>query len=1298
MNKLQEYTASIPDSNPNKAGLIRQWKIENKWGEKKPEPVGTGTVLKNEETEEFKGLDLAKTIDVATTPASVTSVKSTLAGGGTSTSGDGNLKLNEDKLDNEKEEDGTFYGDYLKQDGSSGFEDKPYEVQLEDFKNLTRGMMDGSHPMSVLLEGKTPEEKEKIIWDYASTYAPKYTKEQFDKKTGRYNVIATEESKEKFEANMPLGQNYETQEDLTKAIHQGIGKTIQSDPLINYEINRKNKQSKEELAEYKIALRKKYDLSTPEGLDKANSDLKKRWQELVVLPVTESDLYKNTVADLSIVGEELASEINSDFAAVMKIRERGKSSFFSFTDAMRQAGAPGADFIESLAVGASGMIQNINSALVSVDQTELQDTSTAIRLLKEDVDSGVLKGSDKATFGGRYSNKEGYTVGAVRGTVDDKLEHLQNKQETVLKSIAVDLEDIKDYQAFSSNALHANLEDGVDFTDIVRLVAESAPQMGVAMAGTLTGNPVLAGLGFMSMFATEYGSNYMGAIEQGLTNDGKKINEENILTALKNGDYADKAEAAAYAFLSAGLEYGSGLKVAKNLTKALGINGSLSTATASLYKGEVKNFVKSAVKGLKSKGKSGLTEALTEGGQGVLGQMSIGSQLDVGSGKYIDNKENWESAQAGGYLGVLLPFGGSVYTQTTTELRNVARDVVTKFDLSGLGANMKAVNGFFMEAESNIKAKFENGDLTEEEYKNESNYLNAVRNTGLKIPKNFSEATKKKVFDLILQKNKIEQDIQGLEPELVLEEVAKIKEINETLAKVSATEKLTINVVKAKGNLDIEIIQAKDATEAKKLATEKKMNLGEDSNSTGYISGDGKTIVVDMKRAAELGEVNTAAHELLHGVLFNTLYSINNKGEVEGKNVVRGLSAALMSELNAIDSSAVENTEFAARLELYKNEPSSVKAEEVLTLFADALYYGDIKYDESIFTKLGDFVRRVLQNAGYKNIEFNNGKDVYNFLKDYNRGVERGNLGKEINKVAKEGAKVGENIRRFQGPEAVPRTKKNKASKSVNDLNQELERLVDNEFEMEPGSFDAQKSNLELKIRQALKKEKEKPKAPKSDTGFDVSETSTIGQINNLVPKEIQTAEEYKQDNNVQREIDKAFSPNGIISNIIKGRFGAGELGMETLESVKQRALKYNPAAERKKAGNNQPVTFSEFIFSNVNFGRLDAAKKLAIEAADKKNKTDLDNKEAQSIANEESSGPTADNRKKYVPLINNTKMIPSFVVAEIKTKLVDVISKLTSKLSTKPKGANAQTTPLIAEIKKAIGNVVIYRQLYLLL
>ena len=39
MNELQAYTASIPDSNPNKAELIRQWKIDNKWGQQEVEEV-----------------------------------------------------------------------------------------------------------------------------------------------------------------------------------------------------------------------------------------------------------------------------------------------------------------------------------------------------------------------------------------------------------------------------------------------------------------------------------------------------------------------------------------------------------------------------------------------------------------------------------------------------------------------------------------------------------------------------------------------------------------------------------------------------------------------------------------------------------------------------------------------------------------------------------------------------------------------------------------------------------------------------------------------------------------------------------------------------------------------------------------------------------------------------------------------------------------------------------------------------------------------------------------------------------
>ena len=53
MNELQAYVDSLPSMllEEEKKKLVKQWKIDNNWGEKKPEPVGAGTVLKAEEVE-----------------------------------------------------------------------------------------------------------------------------------------------------------------------------------------------------------------------------------------------------------------------------------------------------------------------------------------------------------------------------------------------------------------------------------------------------------------------------------------------------------------------------------------------------------------------------------------------------------------------------------------------------------------------------------------------------------------------------------------------------------------------------------------------------------------------------------------------------------------------------------------------------------------------------------------------------------------------------------------------------------------------------------------------------------------------------------------------------------------------------------------------------------------------------------------------------------------------------------------------------------------------------------------------
>ena len=96
------------------------------------------------------------------------------------------------------------------------------------------------------------------------------------------------------------------------------------------------------------------------------------------------------------------------------------------------------------------------------------------------------------------------------------------------------------------------------------------------------------------------------------------------------------------------------------------------------------------------------------------------------------------------------------------------------------------------------------------------------------------------------------------------------------------------------------------------------------------------------------------------------------------------LGNALLNELNKIDPAQVKDSNFKKRMEQYADSTRAVQMEEAVTLFSDAINTGDIKFQENIFTKLGDRVRRVMQRFGV-DIKFNTGRDVYNFVKDYNK-------------------------------------------------------------------------------------------------------------------------------------------------------------------------------------------------------------------------------------------------------------------------------------------------------------------------
>ena len=70
--------------------------------------------------------------------------------------------------------------------------------------------------------------------------------------------------------------------------------------------------------------------------------------------------------------------------------------------------------------------------------------------------------------------------------------------------------------------------------------------------------------------------------------------------------------------------------------------------------------------------------------------------------------------------------------------------------------------------------------------------------------------------------------------------------------------------------------------------------------------------------------------------------------------------------------------------------------DEYLAFFSDAIAKNEIKFDEGLGTMLMDFITPILRKAGFAKIKFNTGKDVYNFMREYDKSIKSGKLSKSI--------------------------------------------------------------------------------------------------------------------------------------------------------------------------------------------------------------------------------------------------------------------------------------------------------------
>ena len=804
--------------------------------------------------------------------------------------------------------------------------------------------------------------------------------------------------------------------------------------------------------------------------------------------------------------------------------------------------------------------------------------------------------------------------GVTKGTFQDYENSVNKKTEAEDLSIRGRLIDVADQQlatsAYGTDEFKNFMKGDNMLENSVSMVGKQLlPQMGIAILTAGVGNAIQMGSG---MYVD--GINNKIREKYGLS-DEEEITQDMLKNVISDDEFIDVlvTKSVAGGFLAGQLERLGAGKLLSNLTNE---------GAASILRTGIKRYAQRVGGQTIRNFSTGATEAITEVLQEVLSASVAGGELD--------KEQLFEAGGTGFLVSAMTGLGGNVVTQTIQEVKTLNRIVAGKL-------NPESAEAFFntKSAEIDNILKTETNPSKIQELKEKKQSILDARNANLKIPSNFSTAAKEKIFNLVEEKQNIEKEIKNKDPELVRNQTDRIKEINTELNVISSLETQVKTVEKLTKDVKGLKVESLDNAEAISNFIEEN-NIDVDgkkaSQQQGFIYQDPKTgeqiIIINKEVAAKEYAVNVAAHEFLHGLLFQT---VKNSPETQV-----ALGKSLNEYINKIDATQVKDSNFAKRLESYKDMDEATQSEEVLTLFSDAIATGDIQFNESVFTKIGDVIRRTLQNLGVK-VKFNNGKDVYNFVKDYNKSIEKGKLTKAQKEISKKGA-TGSLVSE-QAQESKPGIKESKQltpeqdTQLRSDVAEIKEEASKGEALAKQFNKDfvkgAKQTRLENKVLQEIKPVVDRVVTNRTKALYDP------------------IAEDAKK--NVSRQMFQE-SMRSDIESMVFDEF----TGKQDLEKfiVNRAFLRANNLAERLGIkGVEEGITKG-----------LEAAEKVAVE---------------------ETTAPKADKPKYRNILKSNT--LPTETVNTIKDKVLKTVRTLKSKLDTKV-SINKTVTPLVAEIKKNMG------------
>jgi len=203
--------------------------------------------------------------------------------------------------------------------------------------------------------------------------------------------------------------------------------------------------------------------------------------------------------------------------------------------------------------------------------------------------------------------------------------------------------------------------------------------------------------------------------------------------------------------------------------------------------------------------------------------------------------------------------------------------------------------------------------------------------------------------------------------------------------------KIAETIAKEKG-LDIDVKTTKeveDLINSDKVSEENKKEYYSNKEKGFDISAFviGNKVVIDKDIARKTGSINAGMHEVLHPVLNKLVGNAKQQGKI-----VRQFRRSMTSSQRSFVDAQMKERGYTGQK--YNTE--------YINVFSDALRKKQINYDKTTFEKIGQAITGLLKPVGYTNIGFDSGKDVYNFIKEFDQSAEQGKLTTKTAEVLKD--------------------------------------------------------------------------------------------------------------------------------------------------------------------------------------------------------------------------------------------------------------------------------------------------------